>query len=188
MANRTDQAQQDLVIHPLPDADHLKGSKQSAAELPAPTGDFTIHRSLEDTDLIVQEHDSLLHADKQLAPISDVPKHVPWFAWALLAASLVAVASAAVVFASMKDVPTFALAAWRLQLTTGLLTPAAVYQYKKLSPGTLCPSCNFTITSTLGHDNQPCVDPSKLRFCGFHKHQLYHVLLLTHKHTVQRTS
>lgn len=70
-------------------------------------------------------------------PSTPCHRHVPWFAWPLLVASLVAFSSAAVVFASIPDVPTCTLAAWRLQLTTFLLTPAAVYQYLHLSAGTL---------------------------------------------------
>lgn len=58
---------------------------------------------------------------------------IPLFAWSLLGASLLAVSSAAVVFASVPDVPTFTLAAWRLQLTALLLTPAAIYQYRQLT-------------------------------------------------------
>lgn len=61
---------------------------------------------------------------------------IPLFAWSLLGASLLAVSSAAVVFASVPDVPTFTLAAWRLQLTALLLTPAAIYQYRQLTTGT----------------------------------------------------
>ena len=68
-------------------------------------------------------------------------RHTPWFAWPLLFASLVAVSSAAVVFASIPDVPTFTLAAWRLQLTTCLLSPAAIYQYLQLSTGIQLVSC-----------------------------------------------
>ena len=115
--------------------DVVPGAEVVSEEPQSPNSDIGIDRSLDGIDLIVEEHDSLLHPDKELLPITNVPKHVPWFAWALLAASLVAVASAAVVFASIKDVPTFALAAWRLQLTTVLLSPAAVFQYFKLSSG-----------------------------------------------------
>lgn len=83
------------------------------------------------------EASSLLHADKAAAVIVDSAegRQVPWFAWPLLVASLVAVSSAAVVFASIPDVPTFTLAAWRLQLTTCLLSPAAIYQYLQLTAG-----------------------------------------------------
>ena len=84
-----------------------------------------------------EELASLLHAE-----VSDPVKlstsrdrHVPWLAWPLLVASLIAFSSAAVVFASLPDVPTCTLAAWRLQLTTFLLTPAAVYQFLHLPAG-----------------------------------------------------
>ena len=80
---------------------------------------------------------SLLHADvaDPTKPNTPCVRHVPWFAWPLLVASLVAFSSAAVVFASIPDVPTCTLAAWRLQLTTFLLTPAAVYQFLHLPAG-----------------------------------------------------
>lgn len=83
------------------------------------------------------ETSSLLHSDKDAATTADNSegRHVPWFAWPLLVASLIAVSSAAVVFASIPDVPTFTLAAWRLQLTTCLLSPAAIYQYLQLTAG-----------------------------------------------------
>ena len=83
------------------------------------------------------ETSSLLHGDKAAAITANSAegRHVPWFAWPLLVASLIAVSSAAVVFASIPDVPTFTLAAWRLQLTTCLLSPAAIYQYLQLTAG-----------------------------------------------------
>lgn len=117
------------------DIGHVPCAELILEELQTPESGTGNDRPLDGVDLITEEHDSLLHADKLSVPVSNVPKHVPWFAWALLAASLVAVASAAVVFASIKDVPTFALAAWRLQLTTVLLSPAAFFQYSKLSSG-----------------------------------------------------
>lgn len=85
-----------------------------------------------------EELASLLPAEvpDTVKPSTPCRRHVPWFAWPLLVASLVAFSSAAVVFASIPDVPTCTLAAWRLQLTTFLLTPAAVYQYLHLSAGT----------------------------------------------------
>ena len=129
--------------------DGVHASEQHASESPNSQGSLGIERPLEDIDLIVEELDSLLHTDKHPVSISDVPKHVPWFAWALLAASLVAVSSAAVVFASIPDVPTFALAAWRLQLTTVLLSPAAMYQYTKLTPGAWCAYCNCSLCTCL---------------------------------------
>ena len=84
-----------------------------------------------------EELASLLHADTAdpVKPHAPCDRHVPWFAWPLLVASLVAFSSAAVVFASIPDVPTCTLAAWRLQLTTFLLTPAAVYQFLHLPTG-----------------------------------------------------
>ncbi|KAK9824921.1 hypothetical protein WJX74_006823 [Apatococcus lobatus] len=56
----------------------------------------------------------------------------PWTAWALLAAAIISVSSAAVTFASMTEVPPVTLAAWRLQLTSFLLAPGAVYQYRHM--------------------------------------------------------
>lgn len=98
-------------------------------------------KSLDDTDVqdTSEEISSLLSGVKAAAvtaAASAEGRHTPWFAWPLLFASLVAVSSAAVVFASIPDVPTFTLAAWRLQLTTCLLSPAAIYQYLQLSTGT----------------------------------------------------
>lgn len=97
-------------------------------------------KSLDDTDVqdTSEEISSLLSGVKAAAvtaAASAEGRHTPWFAWPLLFASLVAVSSAAVVFASVPDVPTFTLAAWRLQLTTCLLSPAAIYQYLQLSTG-----------------------------------------------------
>ena len=98
-------------------------------------------KSLDDTDVqdTSEEISSLLSGVKAAAvtaAASAEGRHTPWFGWPLLFASLVAVSSAAVVFASIPDVPTFTLAAWRLQLTTCLLSPAAIYQYLQLSTGT----------------------------------------------------
>ena len=144
MATTLDQNQSHLSAAPT---DGVHASEQQASESPKPQGSLGIEHSLEDIDLVVEELDSLLHTDKHPVPISNVPKHVPWFAWALLTASLVAVSSAAVVFASIPDVPTFALAAWRLQLTTVLLSPAAIFQYTKLTPGAWC-ACGSCSLST----------------------------------------
>ncbi|KAL0053403.1 hypothetical protein WJX82_005226 [Trebouxia sp. C0006] len=95
-------------------------------------------KPLDDTDVqdTSEEISSLLPGVKAAAvtaAASAEGRYTPWFAWPLLFASLVAVSSAAVVFASIPDVPTFTLAAWRLQLTTCLLSPAAIYQYLQLS-------------------------------------------------------
>lgn len=97
-------------------------------------------KALDDSDVqdTSEEFSSLLPGVKAAAvkaSASAEGRHTPWFAWPLLFASLVAVSSAAVVFASIPDVPTFTLAAWRLQLTTCLLSPAAIYQYLQLSTG-----------------------------------------------------
>ncbi len=97
-------------------------------------------KPLDDTDVqdTSEEISSLLPGVKAAAvtaAASAEGRYTPWFAWPLLFASLVAVSSAAVVFASIPDVPTFTLAAWRLQLTTCLLSPAAIYQYLQLSTG-----------------------------------------------------
>ena len=79
-------------------------------------------------------------------------RHVPWFAWPLLVASLIAFSSAAVVFASIPDVPTCTLAAWRLQLTTFLLTPAAVYQFLHLPAGIPVDSLPIYHNSAVHHN------------------------------------
>lgn len=91
-----------------------------------------------------EELASLLHAEADpVKPSTPCDRHVPWFAWPLLVASLIAFSSAAVVFASIPDVPTCTLAAWRLQLTTFLLTPAAVYQFLHLRAGIPVASLRF---------------------------------------------
>ena len=84
-----------------------------------------------------QELARLLHADVADLVKLNTPcdRQVPWYAWPLLVVSLVAFSSAAIVFASIPDVPACTLAAWRLQLTTFLLTPAAVYQFLHLPAG-----------------------------------------------------
>ena len=98
-------------------------------------------------------------------------RHTPWFAWPLLFASLVAVSSAAVVFASIPDVPTFTLAAWRLQLTTCLLSPAAIYQYLRLSTGIqlvgvqyskhCCYACSHCSICPTGGSSYPALSSSE---------------------------
>ena len=88
-------------------------------------------------DAMFQKETSALLHDGQTAAALPSVRHVPWYAWPLLLASLVAVSSAAVVFATLPDVKTFTFAAWRLSLKTILLTPAAVYQYKKLAKGSI---------------------------------------------------
>ena len=98
-----------------------------------------------------EELASLLQAEvsDSVKPTTPCNRRAPWFAWPLLVASLVAFSSAAVVFASIPDVPTCTLAAWRLQLTTFLLTPAAVYQFLHLPAGALPNSLSFGCTSAL---------------------------------------
>lgn len=78
------------------------------------------------------EVSSLLHGPKE--PVTR-PRRIPLFAWPLLVVSLASVSSAGVVFASLPDVPTFTLAAWRLQTTGLLLVPGATYQYITVPPG-----------------------------------------------------
>lgn len=53
----------------------------------------------------------------------------PWWPWPLCLAAVLAVSTAGVVFLSMEEVPPLTLAAWRLQLTSLLLTIGAVGQY-----------------------------------------------------------
>lgn len=57
---------------------------------------------------------------------------VPLYAYPLLAASVIAVSSAATVFTSMAEVPPITLAAWRLQLTTVMQAPFGVVQLLRL--------------------------------------------------------
>ena len=99
-----------------------------------PSTGLPVSHYMEDDDGSQSDLSSLLNDSPE--------KHrstIPWFAWTLLGASLLAVSSAAVVFASIPDVPTFTLAAWRLQLTALLLTPAAIHQYRQLTTGTVRP-------------------------------------------------
>ena len=109
-----------------------------------------------------EELASLLHVDvaDPVKPHTPSDRHVPWFAWPLLVASLVAFSSAAVVFASIPDVPTCTLAAWRLQLTTFLLTPAAVYQLLHLPAGmplnSLLPGYMCAVRNTSAHISFIC--------------------------------
>lgn len=119
----------DLVNHALPSLTPL------ATDLPDRRGE---HHSAEETE---DDLSKLLKNGVQSSAEPQRAPGTPWFAWPLLISSLVAVSSAAVVFASIPDVPTFTLAAWRLQLTTLLLTPAACYQYRQLTPGT--PECGL---------------------------------------------
>lgn len=98
---------------------------------PLSTG-LPLSHHMEDEDGNPSHHSSLLNNTPDRSRSS-----IPWFAWTLLGASLLAVSSAAVVFASIPDVPTFTLAAWRLQLTAFLLTPAAIHQYRQLTTGTV---------------------------------------------------
>ena len=113
------------------------------SDVPLPPTCIDITADGEDDSHEHDDHSKLLvHGESSTSKFAaSAPTHdakvqgIPLFAWALLFASLVAVSSAAVVFASIPDVPTFALAAWRLQLTTLLLTPAAVYQFRQLTQG-----------------------------------------------------
>lgn len=90
---------------------------------------------VEDENNAQDDRSTLLKSTVSFAGQPDKAQVSPWYAWPLLGASLLAVSSAAVVFASIPDVPTFTLAAWRLQLTTLLLTPAAIHQYRQLTTG-----------------------------------------------------
>jgi drug/metabolite transporter (DMT)-like permease len=60
-----------------------------------------------------------------------MPAAAPWWCWPILAASVLAVSSAAVVFATMSAVPAVTLAAWRLQLTAAFLLFGAAVQYRR---------------------------------------------------------
>jgi len=57
----------------------------------------------------------------------------PVYAWPLLGMGVLAVSSAGVVFSTMPDVPPINLAAWRLQLTSLLLIPGAIANWRKMS-------------------------------------------------------
>ena len=96
--------------------------------------DLPLSQQVEDEDKVQDDRSSLLNTSCSTTQ-PDKAHGTPWYAWPLLGASLLAVSSAAVVFASIPDVPTFTLAAWRLQLTTLLLTPAAIHQYRQLTTG-----------------------------------------------------
>ena len=85
------------------------------------------------------EVSSLLHSVNE--PVTS-PKRIPLFAWPLLVVSLASVSSAGVVFASLPDVPTFTLAAWRLQTTGLLLVPGAIYQYITVPAGAALQACS----------------------------------------------
>ena len=78
-------------------------------------------------------------------------RRIPLFAWPLLVASLVSVASAGVIFASLPEVPTFTLAAWRLQITGFLLIPGAIYQYVNVPAGDSCCSAQALPAGSAGH-------------------------------------
>lgn len=60
-----------------------------------------------------------------------MPAAAPWWCWPILAASVLAVSSAAVVFATMSSVPAITLAAWRLQLTAAFLLLGAAVQWRR---------------------------------------------------------
>lgn len=48
---------------------------------------------------------------------------------------VVAASSAGATFATMREVPALSLAAWRLQLTTLLLLPGCIFNYRSLPSG-----------------------------------------------------
>ena len=84
----------------------------------APFGALTPDRP--DASDSASETVTLLQREKQSAPeVARTTARIPVLAWPLLAVSLASVSSAGVVLASLPDVPTFTLAAWRLQ-TSGL--------------------------------------------------------------------
>ena len=58
----------------------------------------------------------------------------PLYAWIILAISIVAVSSAGAVFQMMSSVPPLLRASWRLQATSMILFPFAMYQYYNLEP------------------------------------------------------
>ena len=56
----------------------------------------------------------------------------PIFAWVILAVSILAVSSAGAVFQMISSVPPLLKASWRLQATSVILLPFAIYQYRNL--------------------------------------------------------
>lgn len=56
----------------------------------------------------------------------------PIFAWIILAVSILAVSSAGAVFQMITSVPPLLKASWRLQATSVILLPFAIFQYKNL--------------------------------------------------------
>ncbi|KAL6775781.1 hypothetical protein ACKKBG_A18460 [Auxenochlorella protothecoides x Auxenochlorella symbiontica] len=52
----------------------------------------------------------------------------PLWTWLLLIASVLAFSSSGIVFSMMPEVPAMTLAAWRLQMTTAIMVPAAVFE------------------------------------------------------------
>tara|TARA_B100001996_G_C18658801_1_gene592240 strand:+ start:744 stop:1706 length:963 start_codon:yes stop_codon:yes gene_type:complete len=56
----------------------------------------------------------------------------PIFAWVVLAVSILAVSSAGAVFQMITSVPPLLKASWRLQATSVILLPFAIYQYRNL--------------------------------------------------------
>ena len=112
-----------------------EASEVVLTQSPSSLDDVPLLRRAEDKDNGQADRSILLKSTILSATLPDKAHGSPWYAWPLLGASLLAVSSAAAVFASIPDVPTFTLAAWRLQLTTLLLTPAAIHQFRQLTPG-----------------------------------------------------
>lgn len=72
-------------------------------------------------------------AAPQPTQATEAGQKVPFFAWPLLACSILAVSSAAAVFQKMREVAPITLAAWRLQLTSVILFVGAVHQFRAMS-------------------------------------------------------
>ena len=125
-----------------------EASQANITQSPSSTDALPLSPRMGHQDSTQYERSTLLKSTISSVTQPNKAQDSPWYAWPLLAASLLAVSSAAVVFASIPDVPTFTLAAWRLQLTTLLLTPAAIHQYRQLTPGGLpCFDCSSFASS-----------------------------------------
>lgn len=131
-----------------------EASEVDMTQSPSSLDDVPPSHHEEDEDNAQEDRSTLLKGTILSATQPDKAHGSPWYAWPLLGASLLAVSSAAVVFASIPDVPTFTLAAWRLQLTTLLLTPAAIHQYRQLTTGGMpCFDCSSFPSSVCNYQS-----------------------------------
>ena len=61
----------------------------------------------------------------------------PLFAWGILFVALIAVSSAGIVLQSMSEVPPLLRASWRMQGTALVLLPGFIYQYSRMTAGSV---------------------------------------------------